>query len=187
MRGRSLEERFWAKVDKRGPDKCWPWIAAIGPKGYGTILGDDGRPVAAHRLSYALNVGALDDPTRVIDHSCHSTTCPGGNTCPHRRCVNPAHLRLLDNLENIALGTSFSAANARKTHCDHGHLLSEDNSYGRHGRRQCKTCARQAAREYSASPATKELRKRRYAAARAAGLSVKEAALARGLVEWDNP
>ena len=22
----TLEERFWAKVDKRGPDDCWDWL-----------------------------------------------------------------------------------------------------------------------------------------------------------------
>jgi hypothetical protein len=21
-----LEEAFWAKVEKRGPDECWPWL-----------------------------------------------------------------------------------------------------------------------------------------------------------------
>lgn len=24
----TLEERFWAKVDKRADDECWPWLAA---------------------------------------------------------------------------------------------------------------------------------------------------------------
>jgi len=28
--------RFWDKVDKRGPDECWPWLANIEPTGYGT-------------------------------------------------------------------------------------------------------------------------------------------------------
>lgn len=27
-------ERFWTKVDVRGPDECWPWLAAI-TDGYG--------------------------------------------------------------------------------------------------------------------------------------------------------
>ena len=34
--GRSLAERFWEKVDVRGPDDCWLWTAAMSGD-YGTI------------------------------------------------------------------------------------------------------------------------------------------------------
>lgn len=27
---KSLAERFWAKVDRRGADECWPWRGAVG-------------------------------------------------------------------------------------------------------------------------------------------------------------
>ena len=27
--------RFWSKVDNRGPDDCWFWMAGCGDSGYG--------------------------------------------------------------------------------------------------------------------------------------------------------
>lgn len=28
---KSLEEQFWARVDQRGPDECWPWSGPLMP------------------------------------------------------------------------------------------------------------------------------------------------------------
>ena len=82
---RTLEERFWEKVDKTGD--CWLWMAAISRDGYGHISVDD-RMVRAHRVSYELHQGPIPDGMQ-IDHVCHQT-----------RCVNPAHLRLATNKQN---------------------------------------------------------------------------------------
>lgn len=30
-------DRFWSKVDVRGPDDCWEWRGARNLKGYGTM------------------------------------------------------------------------------------------------------------------------------------------------------
>lgn len=46
MRSRSLEERFWAKVDKAGPahpydaalGECWLWVGAVWRRGYDVEL-----------------------------------------------------------------------------------------------------------------------------------------------------
>ena len=40
--------RFWARVDRRGPDECWLWLAAKDPCGYGEI-GINRRVERAHR------------------------------------------------------------------------------------------------------------------------------------------
>lgn len=37
MRGATLEERFWARTNKAGPDECWLWNASLNSRGYGNL------------------------------------------------------------------------------------------------------------------------------------------------------
>ena len=71
--------RFWSKVDRRGPDECWPWTAAKRDNGYG-VLSVDGRLTSPHRFALELSGVALGTL-----HALHS--------CDRRDCCNPAHLR----------------------------------------------------------------------------------------------
>lgn len=131
MPGKTVEERFWEKVDRRGPDECWEWQAARGPKGYGLFAGGEyGRQ--ANRVAYQLTYGLLTDRSLVVHHRCDNPPC-----------CNPAHLVPTTNRHNILIGASFSAENARKTHCAYGHPLTEDNIYRpphRPERRECRIC-----------------------------------------------
>jgi hypothetical protein len=78
---KTLEERFWAKVDKSGgPSACWLWTASTN-KGYGQ-LEIDGRPEGAHRIAYKLSIGPIPNGLSV----CHS--------CDNPPCCNPSHLFL---------------------------------------------------------------------------------------------
>lgn len=97
----SVEERVWAAVDKRGPGECWPWTAFVGQRGYGQFPQSRTSSIQAHRIVYQLSVGPIPDDLE-LDHVCHNRdlSCPGGRTCSHRRCVNPAHLEPVTGEEN---------------------------------------------------------------------------------------
>lgn len=81
----SLEDRFWAKVNKTA--NCWEWIAQLDAHGYGRISVND-RSTLAHRVSWEFTNGLIPEGM-VIDHRC-------GN----RACVKPAHLRVVTVSEN---------------------------------------------------------------------------------------
>lgn len=84
----SLEQRFWAKVDKDAVDGCWSWTASTSTDGYGQIS-VDGRLASAHRLSWEWANGTIPEGM-FIDHR-----------CANRRCVNPEHLRVTTNAQNM--------------------------------------------------------------------------------------
>jgi hypothetical protein len=127
---RPMPDRFWSKVDRRGPDDCWPWTAALTGDGYGRIRGTSGQRIMAHRLAYELSVGPIPDGL-TIDHLCRV-----------RACCNPAHLEPVTNRENIRRGEGLAVLNAAKTHCPQGHPYDEANTQWVGGMRKCRICNR---------------------------------------------
>jgi HNH endonuclease len=78
------EDRFWSKVDRQGPDSCWPWTGGIQPRtGYGHIWWQ-GTTRLAHRVAYELTIGPIPAGLE-LDHVYK-------RGCRYRHCVNPAHL-----------------------------------------------------------------------------------------------
>jgi hypothetical protein len=129
---RPFEQRFWEKVDRRGPDQCWLWTAALTGNGYGVIRLDTHLPrVQAHRASWMLSNGPIPDGLWVL------------HRCDTPRCVNPAHLFLgtrADNVQDmIAKGRQN---NQRKTHCRRGHEYTPQNTRMHDGTRYCISCER---------------------------------------------
>lgn len=124
----TVEQRFWAKVEPTG--FCWNWAAPPNSTGYGQFAPIRGRKVLAHRFAYEALIGPIADGL-YLDHLCRN-----------RLCVNPDHLEPVTNRENLLRGFGFSAQNARKTECDHGHRLAGDNlKIDSEGYRRCRACS----------------------------------------------
>lgn len=123
----TIEERFWAKVDRT--EGCWLWTAWKSYAGYG-LFKLDGKQVKAHRFAYELLVGPIPDGLQ-LDHLCRI-----------RNCVYPTHLEPVTCRENVLRGEGIAASKSRQTHCIHGHPFDEENTYQRTGRRNCRECQR---------------------------------------------
>ena len=82
-----LLQRFMGYVDKT--DSCWIWKAGKFGNGYGQFRAGK-KKVRAHRFAYTALVGPIPDGMNV----CHS--------CDNPLCVNPEHLWLGADKQNIA-------------------------------------------------------------------------------------
>lgn len=66
---------------------CWEWTGSTTHNGYGQFYDGTGM-IRAHRYAWGRENGPIPDGL-VVDHLCHV-----------RKCVNPAHMRLLTASEN---------------------------------------------------------------------------------------
>lgn len=103
--------RFYSKVEKT--DGCWLWVGARGGNGYG-VFAVGGDLVKAHRFAYLLERGPIRAGLRVL------------HRCDVRRCVNPDHLFLgtqSDNLRDM-VAKGRHRPNPRRGERHHGARLT---------------------------------------------------------------
>jgi hypothetical protein len=116
---------------------CWPAVETVPSTGY--ARGDFHRKIV-NKVFGKLKRGI------VVDHLCRN-----------RACICPAHLRLVNERENILCGVGVAAFYDKRTHC---HLCGEEltpenvriartRRYGRiYEWRMCRTCDRVRQRRY---------------------------------------
>ncbi len=90
----TVEDRWWARVDKNGPGGCWIWTGALYWTGYGQFPESIGKTATAHCWGYQRFVGPIPDGLE-LDHLCRV-----------RACVRFDHLEPVTHGDNVRRGSS---------------------------------------------------------------------------------
>lgn len=114
--GLDLLSRFWRKVNKETSSGCWLWTASKRNKGYGAFaytLDDTLYQERAHRFSWMLYCGPIPEGLFVL-HRCDTPAC-----------VNPEHLFLGTNQDNIKDMLAKGRHVRGGTYCKHSGLYQK--------------------------------------------------------------
>lgn len=123
---------------------CWLWVGGTRDKrGYGNWIRQGFDTRSAHRISWMMHKGPIPDGLHVL-HKCDVTLC-----------VNPEHLFLGTNQDNID-DKVRKGRHRMKTHCKYGHPLVNRPSGLK---RDCRVCENAARRAKRAAMGARPLRK----------------------------
>jgi hypothetical protein len=135
------QQKFWARVEIKGPDECWLWKNSTNKFGHGSACYHN-RLYKTHRLAYAFTNGTVPQGL-LVRHSCDNPPC-----------CNPGHLLLgtiKDNSDDMMARKRHLSF--FRTHCPKGHAMVPENIRRKimdgKLRKGCKACeAEQARRRY---------------------------------------
>jgi len=132
--------RLIGRIDSTHPiDKCWPYVAAKSPSGYGSVR-HLGRMRPAHRVLYELINGEVP-PGYEVDHV-------AARGCVTRTCCNIFHLEAVTHRENMRRASHrVGRWKLSLTSCPNGHEYTEETTGTYRGWRFCKRCVRERAKQ----------------------------------------
>jgi HNH endonuclease len=111
---------------------CWIWTGAKFVNGYGYIS-IKRKNRLLHRVIYEHYRNEIPHG-KVIDHLCRN-----------KLCINPDHLEVVTQRDNVMRGEGIAAKNALKLTCPKGHQYSGISSTGQ---RICSTCDSKRLKEH---------------------------------------
>lgn len=129
------QAEFWALVDRRGPNECWPWKGAKAPAHRYSphILYGTWKKFKAHRVAYRIAVGPIPD-NHTVDHV-------RNRGCTDTLCCNPAHLEPITQTEQVERRDADKIIAPGFSLCKYGHVRPR-------GRKaHCAECARRFGKE----------------------------------------
>lgn len=144
---KNLSEIFSRNFVRRRANQCWNWRGCKLPDGYGLVSRSTYGEGLAHRAAWRLWRGQIPQGKLV----CHK--------CNNPRCVNPNHLYIATNGQNIkdawrdGLGAN---GNSRKKVCSNCGSDFSRNKYGRYCVECKKASNRKTARLRRVSAMSKE-------------------------------
>jgi hypothetical protein len=142
---KSLEERFWSKVNKEGPlildTPCYQWTGGTS-EGYGILAMTPDPPQRAHVVAFFLQEGRWPTEGK---HICHD--------CDNRLCVRHIYEGTpKTNIQDMVDRGNFRKHKLENEICPAGHTYD----INRYGYRSCSVCINLRARKAQASKRIKE-------------------------------
>ena len=133
-------KRFWNKVDKT--DTCWLWTGCLTLDKYGRFWFNN-KIILAHRFSWEFHNGAIPEELFV----CHK--------CDVRNCVNPDHLFIGtndDNMKDMKQKGRADRTKKNKGEDVHFHVLTEEQVLDIRSRSKYHGLLSDLAKEFNLTP-----------------------------------